>query len=34
MYRRDDRSRLTEWAALLGEKLPDEREDDDEERRY
>lgn len=33
MYRQDDRSRLTEWAALLGEELPDEREDE-EERRY
>lgn len=28
MYRDSDRSRLTEWATLLDEELPDEGEDD------
>ncbi len=34
MYRQADRSRLTEWAALLGDDLPDDLENGDDERRY
>ena len=33
MRQRRDRSRLTEWAALLGDDLPDEFDEDEPERR-
>jgi hypothetical protein len=32
MHRRHDRSRLSEWAALLGDDLPDDVEERDGER--
>ena len=35
MYQQHDRSRLSEWAALLGDELPDDPDEgDDGERRY